>query len=190
MEPVGLAVGIIGLAGLFSTCLDILERFDSWQDFGTDSRNLSAQFKAHKLRLEKWGQAVGFKDGGISDVHDKALNDQRILSTVNELLSAVKDVCCLGDDLFSPSESIPDKTTRKHMLSRSNTRPNITKDSKVQKLNWTLRGKAKRITQVGQLACMIDILYDLIPIGKEKDMPFLIGAYQSSDGSLIQSDGT
>jgi hypothetical protein len=29
MEPVGLAVGILGLVGLFNTCLDLLDKFDS-----------------------------------------------------------------------------------------------------------------------------------------------------------------
>ncbi|KAJ5557005.1 hypothetical protein N7494_000920 [Penicillium frequentans] len=190
MEPVSFAVGIIGLASLFSTCLDILDRFDSWQDFGSDSRNLSAQFKAHKLRLEKWGQAVGFKDGGISDVHNKALEDPRVLSTVKELLSAVKDVCCFGDELFSPSELTLDRMAKKHMPSRSHTRPNPIKESKVQKLNWALRDKAKRITQVGQLASLVDILYNLVPIRNEKETPFQMGEYKASGGSLMPSDGS
>ncbi|KAJ5769021.1 hypothetical protein N7520_003580 [Penicillium odoratum] len=62
MEPVSFAVGIIGLAGLFSTCLDVLEKVDSWKDFGSDSRSLSAQLKAHRLRLERWDKAVGLEN--------------------------------------------------------------------------------------------------------------------------------
>lgn len=189
MEPLSFAVGIIGLAGLFSTCLDVLNRFDSWQDFGSDSRNLSAQFKAHKLRLEKWGLAVGFENGGLSDVHVKALDDPRVISTVKELLSAVKDVCCFGDELFSPSELIPDRMAKKHMLSRSHIRPNSIKESKVHKLNWALRDKAKRITQVEQFAALVNILYNLVPIGDEKETPFQMGVYKASGGSLIHSDG-
>lgn len=189
MEPVSFAVGIIGLAGLFGTCIDILDRFDSWQNFGSDSRNLSAQFKAHKLRLETWGRAVGLKDGGISDVHDKALDDPRVFSTVKELLSAVKDVCCLGDEVFSPSELTTDSTVRRHMLSRSHTRPNFMKESKVHKLNWALRDKAKSITQVGQFASLVDILYNLIPIGTGKETSFQTREYKTSGGSLMHSDG-
>lgn len=34
MDAVGLAVGVVGLAGLFSTCLDIMDRFDSFKEFG------------------------------------------------------------------------------------------------------------------------------------------------------------
>ncbi|KAL4862582.1 hypothetical protein BDV12DRAFT_178610 [Aspergillus spectabilis] len=61
MEPVGLAVGIVGLIGLFNTCLDLLDKFDSWRDCGSDLRSLAAQFQAHKLRFENWGHAVGFE---------------------------------------------------------------------------------------------------------------------------------
>jgi len=132
---------------------------------------------------------VGFKDGEISDVHDKSLDDPRVLYTVKELLSAVKDVCCL-DEIFAPSEITTDRMARKHMLSRSHTRPNITKESKMQKFNWALRDKARRIGQVAQLASLVDILYDLIPIGRAKETSFQIGEYKTSGGSLLPSDGT
>ncbi|KAJ5663271.1 hypothetical protein N7507_004002 [Penicillium longicatenatum] len=185
MEPVSFAVGIISLAGLFNTCLDILDKFDSWQGFGRDSRNLAAQFKAHKLRLERWGQSVGLKDGGILDVHHKALDDPRILSTVNELLSAVKDVCSLGDDMFAPSEFASDRMVRNQMPSRNHIR---TKESRMQKFNWSLRDKAKRITQVGQFASLVDILYKLIPIGSEEEKSSQIGKYRNSGGSSMRSN--
>ncbi|KAF2188906.1 hypothetical protein K469DRAFT_541182, partial [Zopfia rhizophila CBS 207.26] len=54
MEPGGLAVGTVALASLFGTCLEALEKFDSYRDFRTDSRHLTTQFKADKLRFEKW----------------------------------------------------------------------------------------------------------------------------------------
>jgi hypothetical protein len=53
----GLAIGISGLAGLFGTCLDVLEKFGSWrEDDGSESRSLTARSKAHKLQLENCGQ--------------------------------------------------------------------------------------------------------------------------------------
>ncbi|RYP08950.1 hypothetical protein DL764_001561 [Monosporascus ibericus] len=59
MEPVGLAVGILGLAGLFSSCLEAIEKVHSYRAFGSDSHTLDAQFKAEKLRFGQWGRAVG-----------------------------------------------------------------------------------------------------------------------------------
>jgi hypothetical protein len=60
MELVGLAVGVAGLVGLFNTCLDLLDKFDSWRGCGSNLRSLAAQFQAHKPRFENWGHAVGF----------------------------------------------------------------------------------------------------------------------------------
>lgn len=37
MEPVGLAVGVLGLAGLFSTCLEAVDKVQSYRSFGVDS---------------------------------------------------------------------------------------------------------------------------------------------------------
>ncbi|KAJ5623014.1 hypothetical protein N7490_011619 [Penicillium lividum] len=181
MEPVGFAVGIIGLAGLFSTCLDVLDKVDSWKDFGIDSRNLSAQFKAHKLRLERWGKAVGFENGGVSDVHDKTLDDPHILSAVKDLLTVVKDVCHIEDDVFSPSEFTPDMTG-KHVLPRRHTRLDMGKGPKMQKLNWALRDKAKRVTQVGNFAALVDILYSLVPVGGERGIN---GSLENQDGETF-----
>lgn len=59
MELVGLAVGIAGSAGLFTTSLDAIHKYDSWKDSGIESRAFAAQFEAHSLRLERWGEAVG-----------------------------------------------------------------------------------------------------------------------------------
>ncbi|KAH7151968.1 ankyrin-1 [Dactylonectria estremocensis] len=60
MEPVGLAVGIAGLAGLFSSCLEAVEKVQSYRSFGADSQVLDTQFKAEKLRFEQWGWHPAF----------------------------------------------------------------------------------------------------------------------------------
>ncbi|KAH8879064.1 hypothetical protein GQ53DRAFT_856395 [Thozetella sp. PMI_491] len=59
MEPVGLAVGVVGLLGLFSTCLEAVERVDAYREFGRDSHHLATRFEAERLRFQQWGRAVG-----------------------------------------------------------------------------------------------------------------------------------
>lgn len=59
MEPVGIGVGVVGLFGLFNTCLDVVNKYDSWKDFGSESHCLTAQFEAQKLGPQIWGEAVG-----------------------------------------------------------------------------------------------------------------------------------
>lgn len=143
MEPASFAIGLVGLVSLFNTSLDILDKFDSWRDCEDESQALIARFKAHKLQLERWGQAVGIENGIMSAKHDKLLDDSRTLRTVQDLLSAIVYIC-------GPDEP-----------------PHIPLDSKRQKLNWTLRAKKKRTTQVEQFASIVEILHSLVPIEKD-----------------------
>ena len=48
MEPISFTVGIVGLAGLFSVCLDVIDKVDSYKDYGVESRSILAQFDADK----------------------------------------------------------------------------------------------------------------------------------------------
>jgi hypothetical protein len=54
MEPISFTVGIVGLAGLFSVCLDVIDKVDSYKDFGVDSRAIIAQFDADRYLFTKW----------------------------------------------------------------------------------------------------------------------------------------
>ncbi|KAJ5761766.1 uncharacterized protein N7511_005148 [Penicillium nucicola] len=188
MEPVGLAVGILGLAGLFNTCLDVLEKFDSWRDFGSESRSLAAQFKVHKLRLEKWGQAVGFEQRDLSDGHDKLLDDPRTLSIVEELLSAIRDICGYDDDNFPMTVSGGDKRPIKGQLLNSHSHPHTSLESKRQKLSWALRDKAKRLAQVEQFSVLVENLHNLIPIRRERGAVSRYAASTSRDDSSTWPD--
>lgn len=59
MEPAGVALGIIGLAGLFSSCIELVQKVQLYKSFRSDSSILDVQLRAEKLRLEHWGRSVG-----------------------------------------------------------------------------------------------------------------------------------
>ncbi|KAB5581180.1 hypothetical protein GE09DRAFT_1085410 [Coniochaeta sp. 2T2.1] len=65
MEATGLIVGVVGLAGLFNSCLEAVDKVQSYGTFGSESQPLDAQFKAIKARFERWGPAVGIKQGRL-----------------------------------------------------------------------------------------------------------------------------
>ncbi|CAI7670194.1 unnamed protein product [Penicillium palitans] len=165
MEPVSFAVGIIGLAGLFSTCLDAVERFDSWKDYDSEFRSLVAQFKAQKLRLAKWGVAVGLEDDELSYVHNSLLDDPKIESMVKELLLAIDAVCRDEDKaLLTPMLGKDENPTKDQLFHR-----HAPRESKRQKLGWVFRTKAKRVAQVDNFSKLVDSLHNLIPIEDPKD---------------------
>ncbi|CAI7614169.1 unnamed protein product [Penicillium viridicatum] len=165
MEPVSFAVGIIGLAGLFSTCLEAVERFDSWKDYDSEFRSLVAQFKAQKLRLAKWGVAVGLEDDELSYVHNALLDDPKIESTVKELLLAINAVCRDEDKAFLTPMLGKDEAPSKDQLFHRH----APRESKRQKLGWVFRTKAKRVAQVDHFSKLVESLHNLIPIEDPKE---------------------
>ncbi|OQD68299.1 hypothetical protein PENPOL_c003G10753 [Penicillium polonicum] len=165
MEPVSFAVGIIGLAGLFSTCLEAVERFDSWKDYDPEFRSLVAQFKAQKLRLAKWGVAVGLEDDELSYVHNALLDDPKIEATVKELLLAINAVCRDEDKAFLTPILGKDENPAKDQLFHRH----APRESKRQKLGWVFRTKAKRVAQVDHFSKLVESLHNLIPIEDPKE---------------------
>ncbi|KAK2601957.1 hypothetical protein QQS21_004470 [Conoideocrella luteorostrata] len=159
MEPVGLAVGAIGLLGLFGSCMDALEKIDSYKEFGNDSRCLSTQFKAEKIRLQNWGAAVGLRDDSLLDDHHQLLDDPQILSTVRELLLIITNI---GREDAVPFQSKLAGKDRKDCHTPTLTAP---MESRAKKIRWALTEKVKRVEQVQRLASLVQSLYNLVPAG-------------------------
>lgn len=164
MEPVSFAVGIVGLVGLFSTCLDAVERFDSYKNFGPESRALAAQFKAQKLRLENWGNTVGLqKEGQLRENHNERLDDPRVRSTVTELLAAIKALCTLEEEAKeAPQSATENKSLREQIWPKTQGSGEVI--SKRQKLGWALRNKNKRSAQVERLTTLVDNVHGIVPL--------------------------
>ena len=91
MEPVGLAVGVLGLAGLFSTCLDAFKIVVSAREFGHDFEVLIADLDLQRLRFYLWGDALGLVSTGPnrSPVRLAGLDDPQIDVTVRNALQAI-----------------------------------------------------------------------------------------------------
>lgn len=167
MEPVGLAVGVLGLAGLFSSCLDVVERFDSWRSFADESRLLGALFEGERLRLKRWGSAVGLDNGELSSNHHEALDDPRIISMVCTYLSIIKSLCGDGDGdgEFPPLAGTSDRHAKRTLFlqGRAQAHANAPPESRRQKTNWALREKAKCKAQVEAIGSLVQSLCDLVP---------------------------
>ncbi|KAF2734182.1 hypothetical protein EJ04DRAFT_512682 [Polyplosphaeria fusca] len=59
MEPVSLAVSVGALAGLFNNAVDCFEYVQLGRSFGTDFQTSLLKLDNARLRLSRWGQAVG-----------------------------------------------------------------------------------------------------------------------------------
>lgn len=59
MEPAGLAVGILALAGLFNNAVDCFEYVQIGKAFEQDLDTCLLRLAAERLKLSRWGQAIG-----------------------------------------------------------------------------------------------------------------------------------
>ncbi|KAF3802335.1 hypothetical protein GCG54_00003794, partial [Colletotrichum gloeosporioides] len=162
IELVGLAVGIAGLVGPFSTCLEVVEKANSYTSFKHDSHSLAVQFQAEKRRFEQWGSAVGVNKGILLSAHQPALDDPLTLSTAEDLLSLVQRVCADADDTASETFLLSYVNPTKRELSVPNhvqPRGGAPSNSGRRKIAWSLRGKMQRTAQVERFGVMVSAVH-------------------------------
>jgi hypothetical protein len=96
----GTVLGVAGLAGLFSTCVEVIQDFSSATSFGTELGVLQVKMEVEKVRLLIWGQSLGIGDGDA--VVDQALEREFVQSAAASLL-----VCFVK--IFEDSENLRKK---------------------------------------------------------------------------------
>ncbi len=90
MEPVGFAFAVVGLAGLFSTCLDCFHLVQTGCYLGRDSLILETKYSNQRLRLSAWGRACGFLDDNDSSGCGPQLQwSEEIQSAVSDTLRRI-----------------------------------------------------------------------------------------------------
>ncbi|KAK1579336.1 prion-inhibition and propagation-domain-containing protein, partial [Colletotrichum navitas] len=161
-----------GLAGLFSSCLEAVQRFDSYKNFGRDSRSLATQFDADKHRFEQWGRAVGFENGRLSDSHHPALDDAQKLTVVRKLLDSIQDFCSdAADALYQQYTQPDDGLAKSGSISPRQIQPRYGAPmaSRWRKAAWALTGKTKQTGHVQTFATLVQYLYDVVPPDDRSD---------------------
>ncbi len=165
MEVAGLGIGIAGLAGLFSACLEIIESIDSYNDFESESASIFALFEADSVRFRQWGQIVGIDKSEQEDDHHEALDDPEVRSAVDKILQCLKDID-KNIDCGTPSNS-GIASPRRQGGSDSKKRVQFGKfqgtNSRMRKLSWTLRHKKKILSQFELFDRLVQKLYELVP---------------------------
>ncbi|GJC91045.1 hypothetical protein ColLi_13883 [Colletotrichum liriopes] len=106
MEPAGFAVGVDELAGLFSSCVEAIDKVQSYRSVRADADVQDTFFNAAKARFEQWGRGVGIDQGRLLDDHHPALDNRDISTAVRDLLHFIIKFIC--DD----SQACPRRSTR------------------------------------------------------------------------------
>lgn len=185
MEIAGLA---IGLAGLYSACIDTAQRFESYKNFQAETRQLSAQFQADKAVLQRWADKIGITHRGLSDSYDRRLDKPEIAQAVRDILLCLRTLL----------EGAQGKTRYDSAMESVQTRPFVRiQDStsiqsvaissrKRDKFSWTFGGKEKFVAFVDTFSALVAKLDSLVPIDTSIEQPFPSEGLQqlSSEGKL------
>jgi hypothetical protein len=152
MEPVGIALGVVGLAGLFSVCLDSIDRYRAYKSFTSDSEALDVQLGAHRLRLEEWGHAVGIDQDKPSPAYNRRLEDPKTSVLVADLLRIIKET------IQSGGGGLPRRNSGFHAKTQEDTR-----SPRFRKLSYAFGGKSDRLSNIALLGRLLDQLERLVP---------------------------
>jgi len=166
MEPIGLVVGVAGLAGLFSVCLDVIEKIHSYKDADVDSRSLEARFEADKLLFRKWGRTVGIDNGRLADEHHMDLDDSETAEAVAKVLSSIRELELNANRALPMQATKGDlKAIRDSLLPGSYIRYQKAKEisSKRKRVAWAFGTKVRYISDVTQFGDLVQSLYRLVP---------------------------
>ncbi|GKT61202.1 ankyrin repeat domain-containing protein 52 [Colletotrichum tofieldiae] len=94
MEPAGFAVGVVKLAGLFSSCLEAIDKVQSYRSARADADVQDTIFNLARARFEQWGRGVGIDQGRLLDDHHHALGNGGISTAVRGLLRFIIKLIC------------------------------------------------------------------------------------------------
>ncbi|PGH07656.1 hypothetical protein GX51_01665 [Blastomyces parvus] len=99
MEPLSLAVGFAGLAGLFSTCVDCFKLVQVYDSRASDYGILQTMLDNQQFHFMAWGKACGFMDpyrtSSKFDSPSSSLRNERIEQTMEKIRSLLTN----GDNL-------------------------------------------------------------------------------------------
>ncbi|CAJ0552624.1 Ff.00g007020.m01.CDS01 [Fusarium sp. VM40] len=179
MEPAGFAVGLSGLVGVFTSCLEIVQRYDTYKTASRDKGSLDVQLQGAIYRLKHWGISVGIKDGKLSDIHHPALDNTETITLVNALLRNIKEFLDSPNDLDGPNgiQNMPSSGPEK--LPR------------LERVAWALSGRFRQTNHVQALEPLVSLLYEVVPPESAKPLSRTNSLHHALDTGLnLNSNST
>jgi hypothetical protein len=172
-EIAGIVVGVASLAGLFTTCIEFLDKVDQVKQVGCSYQNKMLQFKACKQLFEEWGRRVGLGENNAEGTTNVLcqLSDVCKRSLVYEILASIEQLFVDSENLKKRyGLSLPCRDPLSSMnpasLSLLQARKETKESSSItRKVRWAIRDERKFENLVSLLGGFTDRLYQLVPVG-------------------------
>lgn len=141
MEPAGLAVGLLGLAGIFSAVVECFEYVQLGKAFGADYGKCILRLDVALLRLCRWASVFGIaEDSEQTRAIDVPQQDFQVVKRLlQQILDTFEDAKRISERY---EKSTKDQNTHMDALTRLNEEADLTHED--ERLHSQLRRIAKR----------------------------------------------
>lgn len=178
MEPVSLGVSVIALVGLFDDALSCFKHVKVAKSFGSDYQTCILRLQNLRLRLSRWGEAVGLGKQSITvgQPRTSALSESEVKQAevlVGHIIGLFSDTEELAEkyagkqsDLVAIDEDADGLGDAGRLCQKLR---NICvrrqgESSAATKVKWSLFSKDKFVELVGNIQSLVDDLVDLFPV--------------------------
>ena len=187
MAGIGEALGAVGLAALFSTCVECFGYFRAAQTMERDSDILLVKLDIEKTRLLIWGdkvQILGDVDSGLSLLLQTPSTSDSLRITLGNTLLSIKRILTDSDklvqkyglsldavvgnqeiDFVSFNSMLLFQAALKRFRSRHSAFGR--KPSALRKAKWAIQRKEVFQGLINDLKDLIDGLYEIAPVPRE-----------------------
>lgn len=173
-EPVGLVLGALGLAGMYSTCTQLLDHIDSARNLEKIANPLYARLAATTHLLRDWGDKNGMKDGVLCDPHHPAFDNPSASHAIYFLLANIEDMMADQKRLSERYGMITDPPASNEPITMGIIKARMSQMSlNSSPVSWKLRArwavtdKLKFSRLIGELEVIVDRLYTLAAPNQE-----------------------
>ena len=176
MDPTGLTIGVVGLAGLVSTCIEAFRLLRSIRAFSRDTEILFTKLDIEKELFLQWAQQVGLLkkhhfDGMLFDRQtDKLIH--RVLREIKQLLSEAGDMeGKYGESVQGPPRRIGYHYERSERFDEDShdAQRQTKRVSFGRKFIWTVHGRDELKSLIDELGYFIGKLYQMIPSVEQRN---------------------
>jgi hypothetical protein len=165
------ALGVVGLAGLFSTCVQVLNQIETGRDIIGSANPSVARLIVARHLFKTWGDAIGFQNGVISDSHHPKLDDDRtreivfvLLANIENLMSDQKRLVDRYGLVTTPAPAAMSTNVADATKSISGSQFTSKHPSRkwIRKAKWGVSDKNKFASLVTDLEAIVSRLYAVI----------------------------
>jgi hypothetical protein len=190
------AISVIGLAGLFSTCVELLDQIHTGKRVGETGSRLQIRWSATIYLLEEWGRRFGITEEGSPNLHvHKTLSNKGSIEIVFSLLASLETLFAdhkrlahrYGLCVIFSSENF-DYQAELQDLSRQLQDASIVVKKKAKwyrKAKWGISDKEKFETLVSELESIVDKLYRVVPPEVDGSLLDLIEELKERTSKLV-----